>query len=402
MVDAGTLNGAEEIELNKSLLTRKTTARKVRSLDVVDAKERGLLGDDATNDSPAFTALIAGATEGSTVYFPPGTYRLGATVVVNKTLHFVGHNATIDLPIDDVGLNITASDVSFTGLKFSGTGKNGGHTSQYAIQFSQAALFRVINCEFTTMGGAGITYTETSTFGDLGGSIVGCLFYDNNYGIDAKSNGEYAMISACTIINNNTGIRLAGGNNIVSGCNMAYNDIGFEVKDGANDGHGILTGCNINHNNDYAVKIHDTANGYTITSCHIYEGDIWLKNCNGIAFEACLIDIENYYFEASTAVVFRNIRFDSNYAVAVNNNFNATVSETSWIDCCHIDGRRATNAITFLTGNISADKFVASGDAYYFGDSSTDGSWRIIRSGNNLVRQRREAGVWTTKGTDTP
>jgi len=35
----------------------------------------------------------------------------------------------------------------------------------------------------------------------------------------------------------------------------------------------------------------------------------------------------------------------------------------------------------------------------YFGDYDTDGSWRITRSGNNLVLQRRESGSWVTKQT---
>jgi len=37
--------------------------------------------------------------------------------------------------------------------------------------------------------------------------------------------------------------------------------------------------------------------------------------------------------------------------------------------------------------------------AYYFGDSGTDGSWRITRSGNDLVIQRRVSGSWVTKST---
>lgn len=37
--------------------------------------------------------------------------------------------------------------------------------------------------------------------------------------------------------------------------------------------------------------------------------------------------------------------------------------------------------------------------AFYLGPSGTDGSWRIIRSGNNLIFQRREAGSWVTKST---
>lgn len=45
---------------------------------------------------------------------------------------------------------------------------------------------------------------------------------------------------------------------------------------------------------------------------------------------------------------------------------------------------------------IDADKFIT------FGGKDTDGSWRIGRSGDNLITQRRESGVWVTKDTITP
>jgi hypothetical protein len=35
----------------------------------------------------------------------------------------------------------------------------------------------------------------------------------------------------------------------------------------------------------------------------------------------------------------------------------------------------------------------------YFGDDSTNGSWRIVRSGDDLLIQRLESGTWTTKST---
>lgn len=37
--------------------------------------------------------------------------------------------------------------------------------------------------------------------------------------------------------------------------------------------------------------------------------------------------------------------------------------------------------------------------AIYLGMPSEEGSWRIVRSGNNLVHQRRETGIWVTKQT---
>ena len=48
------------------------------------------------------------------------------------------------------------------------------------------------------------------------------------------------------------------------------------------------------------------------------------------------------------------------------------------------------------------DLVMSSGSAYYLGDPGTDGSWRIIRSGNNLSIQRLESGVWVQKGSYTP
>lgn len=40
--------------------------------------------------------------------------------------------------------------------------------------------------------------------------------------------------------------------------------------------------------------------------------------------------------------------------------------------------------------------------AYYFGDTNTDGSWRLVRSGNNLEVQRLESSSWVSKSTFTP
>jgi len=45
------------------------------------------------------------------------------------------------------------------------------------------------------------------------------------------------------------------------------------------------------------------------------------------------------------------------------------------------------------------DEIMASTAYKYFGASGTNGSWRIGRSGDNLVFERREAGSWVTKLT---
>lgn len=50
----------------------------------------------------------------------------------------------------------------------------------------------------------------------------------------------------------------------------------------------------------------------------------------------------------------------------------------------------------------TGDVTIGSGNAFYFGSSTTNGSWRIIRDGNNLSFQRREGGTWVEKGAMQP
>lgn len=52
-------------------------------------------------------------------------------------------------------------------------------------------------------------------------------------------------------------------------------------------------------------------------------------------------------------------------------------------------------ALQALGGCIELD----AAEAYYLGNKDTDGSWRHIRSGNDLLFQRRESSSWVTKQT---
>jgi len=47
--------------------------------------------------------------------------------------------------------------------------------------------------------------------------------------------------------------------------------------------------------------------------------------------------------------------------------------------------------------DVAGDIETGSANAFYFGDPSTDGSWRIVRDGNDLSFERRETGTWTFK-----
>jgi acetyltransferase-like isoleucine patch superfamily enzyme len=48
---------------------------------------------------------------------------------------------------------------------------------------------------------------------------------------------------------------------------------------------------------------------------------------------------------------------------------------------------------------VTADVDVPSNKSFYLGAPATDGTWRITRSGNNLLMERRESGAYVTKQT---
>jgi len=52
--------------------------------------------------------------------------------------------------------------------------------------------------------------------------------------------------------------------------------------------------------------------------------------------------------------------------------------------------------------DVNGDIKIPTANAFYFGAIDTDGSWRIIKSGNDLVFERRESSIWVEKGSMTP
>jgi len=62
-----------------------------------------------------------------------------------------------------------------------------------------------------------------------------------------------------------------------------------------------------------------------------------------------------------------------------------------------------TNANINASAAISITKIsIGSTDPIYLGSSSVDGSWKIYRSGNNLMFARRESAVWVDYGGFNP
>jgi hypothetical protein len=80
----------------------------------------------------------------------------------------------------------------------------------------------------------------------------------------------------------------------------------------------------------------------------------------------------------------------------------ATITEAASVYILNAPTCGATNwALKIADGNayFGGDIDASSTSAIYLGDSTTNGTWKIVRSGNDLIFQRRESGSYVTKGT---
>jgi len=81
--------------------------------------------------------------------------------------------------------------------------------------------------------------------------------------------------------------------------------------------------------------------------------------------------------------------------------YNTGITHSLLYGTFNSDNTQQTLRINANTSNYG-DLILQDTKSFYFGDANTDGTWRIIRVGNNLEFQRRESGTWVTKSTMIP
>jgi len=82
-----------------------------------------------------------------------------------------------------------------------------------------------------------------------------------------------------------------------------------------------------------------------------------------------------------------SIADDADFASTVSAHTGGTGADHTYID----------QSVTTTASPSFSDVEIDAAEAFYLGDKTTDGSWRIIRNGTNLEMQRRESSVWVQK-----
>lgn len=178
-----------------------------RMLDTgtLNVKDFGATGDGTTNDTTAIQAAIDAATDGSVVYFPPGTYRVDKTStgadkfalnLATSGVTLKGDQATLRRFTTDISTfakaycilfvgtpdsNVAAATerVTIEGLTFQGEdtrhSSNGDsvHDFRYAIEFKNTDTTVVRNCRFLDIDSQAIEYQHPATY-----DYVGAAYYN--------------------------------------------------------------------------------------------------------------------------------------------------------------------------------------------------------------------------------
>lgn len=330
---------------------------------VVTLEQYGAIGDGVTSDQVAYAAALAALNSASTTGSGPHTILLGANrtyLVTGGTLSRAGtsikgqgdssvlktvSNATVLLLI---GSECSASDFKVLG-NATGTNQFGVANSDIVSGLHGAQKCRITDVTVDSLGGCGImTWNATTTIPHQGPSLVGCKVYNCPvYGVWLFQ--EYTTVTDVHVSGCGEGIRHQAANcEVISGtvtdCTTGYHLVGGA---GGNDGHGI-TMLEINHNTTNILVDNNLQDGHTFIGCQIYGtgtsinlawSALTTNSAFAIHFEACQIDVDNYYFEGSQNARFNNCIFPSSFSNVIHNNFNGHASTTYWENPANLNGK---------------------------------------------------------------
>lgn len=88
---------------------------------VINVKDYGATGDGSTDDTTSIQSAIDASPNGSTIYFPKGTYIVSDTINLKKSRRYIGSNRELTVIKQKDGANLDAVLASETWLSSSST-----------------------------------------------------------------------------------------------------------------------------------------------------------------------------------------------------------------------------------------------------------------------------------------
>ena len=320
---------AKQRKINNYDSSFKIVGDSLQWRDYVNVKSFGAVGDGVTNNYTAFVNAVAAAGVGGRIYVPRGRYLVSSSLdnyiielLQGQTLFGDGAGSVI-LTTDNRALIAVlgangANDVVVENIRVVGSGKAANLSLQSLIMVYQAKRAIIRNVYADSCGGTGANayFGGAITVSDInatspsyqGARIENPILQENGIGIYLSRLGEYTTVVSPLISNGETGMKITAGNYGVIGGDIVGNDLGVELADDNNSGHGTFSGVKINHN-IASVSITGLAQGTTFTGCMLYYGNATISNNTGVKFVSCdLYGNGTWTFTNNTKSLFSNCR----------------------------------------------------------------------------------------------
>lgn len=230
-------------------------------------------------DFPTMQAAI-NAAAGRRLTIPGGTYAVGAlTGVSNIEIDTDGPvtlTTTAAAPILDFTGKSNFSikghlTLQGNGASYSGYGSGLSDTGQVGIKLQNADRYRIEGVEIKNISGCGILAKQSAGGWQHQGVVTGVRISHCQYGMRYTDSAEYETVSDFVVSNCTFGLLVEAGNNTFVNGKAIFCSIGVKLAAGANDAHGIFSGCEFNHNT-YNLTCVGVTVGETFSGCHFLAG----------------------------------------------------------------------------------------------------------------------------------
>ncbi|MBX6314767.1 MAG: hypothetical protein IRY99_17900 [Isosphaeraceae bacterium] len=248
----------------------------------ISVLDYGAKADGVTDDGPAFEAAFSDAWRHDvTLAIPRGTYLVNRELEIHSGMIIRSEGAT--LKHTDGRISILSA-VSADGWVLEGpltlVGTRDDASPQGAengLSIAAGSHFIVDKLTVTRFRGSGIRITSgrrpKSAARGRGnhGQFAFVSLIGNNVGLEIEdgTGAEYNLFTLLSFSDNGVATRIAAGNTIVSTANVVDNMNGVDLVGGTNDGHGIFSAANINHNAGFNIRSVGVSNGFTFNACHV-------------------------------------------------------------------------------------------------------------------------------------
>lgn len=320
---------------------------------VVTLEQFGAKGDGVTNDQPAYAAALA--LLAASLIFGTGAHTIqlgsnrkylidGGVLAQDCALIGSGNSSILAFNAGHVGIaiDIGGTYARVASLRIEGDNTVGQVGIRDGVQGTPNSGFAIgVSIEGVTVEACatGIELNEFGAATHRGPLISGCFVNGSVGGLGGLYIGnaaEYTIVSACRFQQCDVGITNLAGNSNISACQVndstttgiwIRGDLGVTIL---NDGHGLITGCTVNHATGDALKVDAIVNGMNILGCSFQGGTMTFTGSTGVHIKDCFINVTGFTFDGSKGTVFDGNSFLPLSAPTVANNANGHLSSTRW------------------------------------------------------------------------